>query len=88
MTLSITVPCRPIKTEEPDANPAGRTGESRVPVFATELRDRLERIHRRNANRSLVDELDEIALHCASRPVLDDRADEDMPGYDELGLPT
>ena len=29
---------------------------------------------------------DEIALHCASLPILDERAAEDILGYDERGL--
>ena len=39
------------------------------------------------SGRSLAEELDEIALHCASLPILDDRADEDILDYDERGLP-
>ena len=34
------------------------------------------------------EELDEIALHCASLPVLDSRDAEDILGYDERGLPS
>lgn len=56
-------------------------------VVATALHDRLERTRRRNADRSLADALDDIALHCASLPVLDDRAAEDHLGCDERGLP-
>ena len=69
-------------------DPDTLTGETRTQVVAAALRDRLERIHRRNADRTLTDELDEIALHCASLPVLDDSAAEDMLGYDERGLPS
>jgi antitoxin VapB len=36
----------------------------------------------------LADELDEIATHCASLPVLDSRRAEEILGYDEYGLPT
>lgn len=53
------------------------TGGTRTQAVPTALRDR----------RSLADELDDIALHCASLPVLDDRAAEDTPGCDERGLP-
>jgi hypothetical protein len=31
--------------------------------------------------------LDAIALHCAALPVRDDRAADDILGYDEDGLP-
>jgi antitoxin VapB len=37
--------------------------------------------------RPLVDELDAIALPCASLPVLDDRTADEILGYDERGLP-
>ena len=33
------------------------------------------------------DELEEIAEHCASLPVLDSRRAEEILGYDEAGLP-
>lgn len=64
------------------------TGETLTDTVTIALRERLARVKRRRANRSLVDELDEIALHCASLPVLDARSDEDILGYDEHGLPS
>ena len=51
------------------------------------LHDRLERIRQRNIGRSLAEELDEIALRCASMPVLDSRAAEDILGYEDRGFP-
>ncbi|WP_089721448.1 type II toxin-antitoxin system VapB family antitoxin [Candidatus Entotheonella palauensis] len=66
---------------------AGLTGETLTATVTIALRERLERVKRRQARRSLVDELDEIALHCASLPVLDTRSDEAILGYDEHGLP-
>ena len=35
----------------------------------------------------MADDLDEIALHCSTLPVLDRRSAEDIMGYDENGLP-
>ena len=35
----------------------------------------------------LADELDVIAVRCASLPLLDDRPEEEILGYDEHGLP-
>ena len=75
------------KTEEPDATLARLTGGTRTQAVTRALHDRLERIRRRHTGRSLAEELDEIALHCASLPVLDGKAAEDIPGYDERGLP-
>ena len=74
-------------TEELAATLARLTGETKTQAVTTALRDRLERIRRRRTGRGLADELDEIALHCASLPVLDERAAEDILGYDERGLP-
>jgi len=74
-------------TEELAATLAGLTGETKTQAVTTALRDRLERIRRGRTGRGLADELDEIALHCASLPVLDERAAEDILGYDERGVP-
>ena len=74
-------------TEELAATLAKLTGETKTQAVTTALRDRLKRIRRRRTGRGLVDELDEIALHCASLPVLDERTAEDILGHDERGLP-
>ena len=74
-------------TEELAATLAKLTGETKTQAVTTALRDRLERIRRRRIGRGLADELDEIALHCASLPILDEGAAEDILGYDERGLP-
>jgi antitoxin VapB len=37
--------------------------------------------------RGLAAELDVIALRCASLPVLDERSEDEILGYDEQGLP-
>ena len=74
-------------TEELAATLARLTGETKTQAVTTALRDRLERIRRRRTGRGLADELDEIALHCASQRVLGEREAEDILGYDERGLP-
>ncbi|HXV63404.1 MAG TPA: type II toxin-antitoxin system VapB family antitoxin [Vicinamibacteria bacterium] len=63
------------------------TGESKTEAVTIALRDRLTRLRRGRAQRRLADELDAIALHCASLPVVDSRSAEEILGYDELGLP-
>jgi antitoxin VapB len=67
---------------------ASLTGETLTATVTIALRERLDRVKRRRSRCSLVDELDEIALHCAALPVLDDRSDEEILGYDEHGLPS
>lgn len=66
---------------------AGATGESLTEAVANALRERLDRVRPRRRGRSLADELDEIAKRCATLPVLDHRAPEEIIGYDEHGLP-
>jgi antitoxin VapB len=63
------------------------TGETKTEAVTRALRDRLARLRRERSQRSLADQLDEIALHCAALPVLDARSPEDILGYDEYGLP-
>ena len=63
------------------------TGETKTEAVTVALRDRLERVRRERSGRPLADELDDIALRCASLPVLDDRSAEEILGYDESGVP-
>ena len=63
------------------------TGETKTQAVTRALQDRLERIRRHRSGRSLAAELDDLALHCASLPVLDDRSPEEILGYDESGFP-
>lgn len=53
------------------------------------LKAGVEAMHRRYPGvfARLADELDDIALHCASLPVLDPRPADEIVGYDEDGLP-
>lgn len=66
---------------------ARTTGESKTEAVTKALRDRLIRVRRKRAQRGLADELEEIAEHCASLPVLDGRRAEEILGYDESSLP-
>ena len=63
------------------------TGETKTEAVTKALRDRLARIRRERSRRRLADELDAIARHCASLPVLDRRSAEEIIGYDERGVP-
>ena len=63
------------------------TGETKTETVTKALRDRLARLRRERSRRPLADELDEIAIHCASLPVRDSRTAEEIIGYDENGLP-
>lgn len=78
---------RNAEAEKLAAELARATGESKTEAVTKALRDRLVRIRRERAKRPLADELEEIAKHCASLPVLDGRRAEEILGYDEAGLP-
>ena len=64
------------------------TGETKTEAVTQALRGRLERVRRERSGRRLIDELEEIAKHCASLPVLDNRTADEILGYDEDGLPS
>ena len=66
---------------------ASRTGETLTEAVTVALRERLKRLSSRLPGRSLADELDVIACHCASLPVRDGRTPEQILGYDGRGLP-
>lgn len=78
---------RNAEAERLAAELAKQTGETKTEAVTKALRDRLERVRRERSHRRLADELEEIAEHCASLPVLDSRSAEEILGYDEHGLP-
>jgi antitoxin VapB len=63
------------------------TGETKTEAVTQALRERLQRVRRARAKRRLVEDLDEIALHCSALPLRDRRSAEEIIGYDENGLP-
>ena len=83
MALNIRNP----EAEQLAAELAKQTGESKTEAVTKALRDRLMRVRRERTRRRLADELEEIAEHCATLPVLDSRRAEEILGYDEVGLP-
>ena len=62
--------------------------ESKTQAVTKSLRDRFTRVRRQRAGKRLAEELDEIALHCASLPVLDNQRGKEIQGYNEHGLHT
>lgn len=75
------------QADELAASLAKLTGETKTEAVTQALRERLERVRRARTRRYLADDLDEIALHCASLPLQDRRSAEEIIGYDEHGLP-
>jgi antitoxin VapB len=75
------------------AEVAALAGESKTDAVILALQERLERLRRQQAVRPdaqalLAGRLDQIALRCASRPIRDPRAAEQILGYDAQGLPS
>jgi len=83
MALNIRNP----EAEQLAAELAKRTGETKTEAVIKALRDRLDRVRRERGKRSLREEIEEIARHYQSLPVLDDRSSDEILGYDENGLP-
>lgn len=75
------------ETEALAADLARLTGETKTHAITKALRDRIERVRRDRSRRRLADELDAIALRCASRPARDPRTPDDILGYGSDGLP-
>ena len=81
-----------LSIKDPEADRLARalakaTGETLTAAVVQSLRERLMRVRRSRAKRRLADDLDEIALHCASLSARDRRSADDIIGYDEQGLP-
>lgn len=75
------------ETERLAAELAKLAGETKTEAVTKALQERLARVrHERSGRLPLADELDRIAIHCASLPVLDQRSAEEILGYDR-GLP-
>ncbi|WP_133510585.1 type II toxin-antitoxin system VapB family antitoxin [Candidatus Thiosymbion oneisti] len=63
------------------------TEETKTQAVTRARYDRLEVERRKGSDRGLANELDAIARHCASLPVLDDRSEGEILGYDDSGVP-
>ena len=83
-----------LSIKDPEADRLARevsrlTGETLTQAVIVSLRDRLEKVERaRPSVDAIVEDALAIARHCAALPVLDDRSDDEILGYDDLGLPT
>lgn len=62
------------------------TNETLTEAVTSALEERLQRLKKR-ARRSRLKQMNDIARHCASLPVLDNRSPDEILGYDEYGMP-
>ena len=67
---------------------AERTGETIAAATKRALQERLGRIDSDAAKASLLEDLAACRRRWAAMPLLDDRSDEEILGYDENGLPS
>ena len=75
------------KADELARELAKETGETITQATETALEERLLRVRGRRADRGLAERIMEIGRHCASLPVLDGRAPDEILDYDEIGVP-
>lgn len=67
---------------------AETTGESITTAVTVAVRERLERVRGMSPAEMRLQAILRISERAAARPVIDDRTDEEILGYDEDGLPT
>jgi antitoxin VapB len=68
---------------------AALTGESLTAAVIAAIREKLEMEQRKRRNKEqLIADICAISQHCASLPVLDNRTEEEIMGWDENGLPS
>ncbi len=85
MALSLKDP----ETDSLARQVAALTGESLTEAVRTSLRERLRHETLKRGKRPWDDAaIDEIIARVRALPVLDDRTDDQILGYDENGLPT
>ena len=75
------------RTHELARRLAAVTGESMTEAVRIALQERLKRREASGRGRPLRERLQEIADHCAGLPVVRERSEDDILGYDERGLP-
>jgi antitoxin VapB len=84
MSLNIKDPA----TEKSVRELAAATGETVTAAVRRAAEERLQRVRRQHAGRSLAPEILDIGRRCAALPDLDRRTAEEILGYDERGLPS
>jgi antitoxin VapB len=85
MALSIKMP----EADRLARRLAETTGETITIAVLNAVRDKLEQEERKKeGKRQLINDLMAIADHCASLPVLDNRTEDEIMGWDENGLPS
>ena len=82
-----------LSIKDPEADRLARqlaelTGESLTDAVKQALNDRIEQETRRRGDKLDRNRLDDIVQRLAALPTVDDRAPEELIGYDAEGLPS
>ena len=83
MALSIRNP----RAEKLARQVAAESGESLTQAIIHALEDRLERLKGRRTTADIAEEIMKISLRCRALPEEDQRAPDEILGYDDRGLP-
>jgi antitoxin VapB len=84
----------PLSIKAPEADRLARqlaatTGETITEAVIVAMRERLVREEYKRENKvARLAEIRAIIDHCSSLPILDDRSEDQIMGWDENGLPT
>jgi antitoxin VapB len=85
MALSIKSP----EVERKVRKLAATTGQSITTVISLAVDEQLKREERKRTNKeAMLADIRAIADHCSSLPILDNRSEDEIMGWDENGLPT
>lgn len=66
---------------------ADLTGETLTEAIRLAVLEKYERLRQARHRHSLGDDLNEIAMRCARRPIISDLSADEILGYDESGVP-
>jgi len=66
---------------------AALTGETMTEAVRNAVQERIKRQQAGRGGQPLTERLREIAHHCAALPVVRNRSEDEILGYDERGLP-
>lgn len=75
------------ETEQLARELAKETGETITEGIKKSLQDRLQRVRGRRHAKRLPEEIEDILQRMDALPILDNRPEDEILGYDELGLP-
>ena len=76
------------QTEELARKLAKLTGETLTEAIRSAVAEKYERVARTRNRRPLADAVEHIVAHYKSLPVICDLSDDEILGYDEMGIPT